>query len=304
MHTISLLQEAFELWLESLLAQGASPRTVNNYRQGVGAFLNFLQRWNLHTLDAVQPHHIRKWLLSRRQAGVRPITLQNDYRNPRAFWNWCLREGLTENNPFSKVEKPKAPPTVKPALSPEQVQAILDACDGADWRRRRDKALILLLLDTGLRLHEAHALTVQDARQACLLIRGKGGKQRTVFLSPETRLALHKYLNACPYPLQPDSPLWWGAYGPLSRHGLQEVIQAIGKRAGVTPLGPHQFRRTYATWCLRSGIDLEHLRLLMGHSDYTVLRQYLSLVESDLQQAHQQHSPVRALVGQDRRKGL
>jgi site-specific recombinase XerD len=57
------------------------------------------------------------------------------------------------------------------------------------------------------------------------------------------------------------------------------------------------FRRTFATWSLRSGIDLEHLRQLMGHSDYTVLRQYLSLVETDLKRAHQQHSPLRNLRG-------
>lgn len=292
----SELSECLELWLEALLAQGASPQTVKNYRQGVGAFIEFLHHASLTTLDAVQPHHIRKWLLQRRQAGVKPITLQNDYRNPRAWWNWCLREGLTDNNPFAKVEKPKAPPVHKPALTPEQVHAILNACQGKDWLFQRDRALVLLMLDTGLRLHEAHGLTVQDATQPCLLIRGKGGKQRAVFLSPQTRLALKRYLNACPYTLTPESPLWWGAYGPLTRHGLQEVFHLIGKRAGVTPLGPHAFRRTFATWSLRSGIDLEHLRLLMGHSDYTVLRQYLALVETDLQQAHQQHSPLNHLL--------
>jgi len=75
-----------------------------------------------------------------------------------------------------------------------------------------------------------------------------------------------------------------------------DCIARIGKRAGLQrPLGAHAFRRTFATWSLRNGIDLEHLRQLMGHSDYAVLRQYLSLVEADLKQAHQQHSPLRNL---------
>jgi site-specific recombinase XerD len=239
---------------------------------------------------------VRAYLLKRKQAGVSPYTLAKDYRHLHAFWNWCLREELTTNNPFAKVEKPKPPAKVKPALTPEEVDAVLKACDGKHWRRLRDKALVLLLLDTGLRIHEAHALTVADAKQESLLIRGKGGKQRVVFLAPEVRLALKRYLNACPFATTDDAPLWWGKYGALTLNGIIEVVEQIGKRAGLKrPLGAHTFRRTFATWSLRNGIDLEHLRQLMGHSDYSVLRQYLALVEADLKQAHQQHSPLRNL---------
>ena len=187
-------------------------------------------------------------------------------------------------------------PKVKPALTPEEVDAILNACAGKEWTRLRDRALILLLLDTGLRIHEAHALTVEDATRDTLLIKGKGGKQRVVFLSHEVRLAIRRYLNACPFAPTGDAPLWWGERGALTLHGLLEAIQKIGKRAGLPKhLGAHVFRRTFATWSLRSGIDLEQLRQLMGHSDYTVLRQYLALVEADLKRAHQQHSPLNNL---------
>jgi integrase/recombinase XerC len=161
----------------------------------------------------------------------------------------------------------------------------------------------LLLLDTGLRIHEAHALTVEDASQDTVLIRGKGGKQRVVFLSHEVRLAIRRYLNACPYPLQEDSPLWWGEQGALTLYGLKRAVRRIGKRAGLKrPLGAHAFRRTFATWSLRNGIDLEQLRQLMGHSDYTVLRQYLALVEADLKRAHQQHSPLNNLRKRERKR--
>ena len=196
--TQSELEEAFQLWLESMQARQFSPNTLRGYRVNVGAFLRYLQEnLNLTTLDAVQPHHIRKWLIYRQQHGVSNAQLHNDYRQPRTFWRWCIKEELTTNNPFAKVEKPKPPAKVKPALTPEEVEAIL-----------RDKAPILLLLDTGLRIHEAHRLTVADASQETLLIRGKGGKQRVVFLSAAVRLALRKYLQACPFPLQDNSPLW------------------------------------------------------------------------------------------------
>jgi len=300
LHSCSEIREAFTLWLEALEARAVSQNTIAHYRECVGKFVAFIEQHAL-TLDAVQPHHIRKWLIARQRTGVSPNTLHNAYRNPRAFWNWCLREGLTENNPFAKVEKPRLPSTVKPALTPEEVEQILQACEGKHWLCLRDKALCLLLLDTGLRLHEAHQLTVEDATKDMLLIRGKGGKQRVAFLSHEVRLALKRYLKACPYSLQPDSPLWQGIDGALTLNGLKNVIKAIGRRAGLKrPLGAHAFRRTFATWSLRNGIDLEHLRQLMGHSDYSVLSQYLALVEADLKQAHQQHSPLNNLRNRKR----
>jgi site-specific recombinase XerD len=300
--TQSELEEAFHLWLESMQARQFSPNTLRGYRVNVGAFLRYLQEnLNLTTLDAVRPAHIRKWLIYRQQHGVSNAQLHNDYRQPRTFWRWCIKEELTTNDPFAKVEKPKLQPTLKPALTPREVEQILQACDGKDWLRLRDKALILLLLDTGLRIHEAHKLTVADAQQETVLIRGKGGKQRVVFLSAEVRLAIKRYLKACPYPLTDDSPLWQGMNGALTLWGIMEVVEKIGKRAGLPkPLGAHTFRRTFATWSLRSGIDLEQLRQLMGHSDYTVLRQYLSLVEADLKQAHQQHSPLNNLRNRKR----
>ena len=294
------LTGAFNLWLESLQARSVAPRTLESYRESVGKFVAFLEQ-HAPTLDSVQPHHIRKWLIERQRAGVSAHTVRNAYRIPRIFWRWCLREELTTNDPFAKVEKPKAPPKVKPALTPEEVEQILRACEGKHWLRLRDKALCLLLLDTGLRLHEAHALTVTDASRDALLIRGKGGKQRVVFLSHEVRLALRRYLNACPYALTDESPLWWGRLGALTLNGLKVVVRDIGARAGLKKrLGAHAFRRTFATWSLRNGIDLEHLRQLMGHSDYTVLRHYLALVEADLKQAHQQHSPLNNLRNRKR----
>jgi len=296
-HGISELENAFHLWLESMQARGLSPKSLTGYASEVGQFVRFLREpLNLTDLDAVQPHHIRKWLIYRQQHGISNAQLHNDYRKPRTFWNWCLRESLTTNNPFASVEKPKLQPTLKPALTPDEVEQILQACEGKEWTRLRDRALILLLLDTGLRIHEAHKMTVADAQRETVLIRGKGGKQRVVFLSHEVRLAIRRYLNACPFAPTGDAPLWWGKYGALTLHGLLEVIQKIGKRAGLpNHLGAHVFRRTFATWSLRSGIDLEHLRQLMGHSDYTVLRQYLALVETDLKRAHQQHSPLNNL---------
>lgn len=290
------LTEYLNLWLETVALSSESQHTVNAYRKVVTPFIDYLQAQGVRSLHAIQPVHIRAYLLKRKAQGISQYTLAKDYRHIHAFLNWLVKEGFLEANPCAKVQRPKAPPKAKPALSPEQVQALLDACVGAHWLKKRDRALLMVALDTGLRASELLSLTVRDATQECLTIRGKGGKQRAVFISPQTRLTLRQYLAACPHPLKDDSPLWQGKHGALNIHGLTEVVRAMGRRAGIVPLGLHAFRRTYATWSLRSGIDLERLRLLMGHSDYSVLRHYLALAQADLQQAHKEHSPVNHLL--------
>ncbi len=199
------------------------------------------------------------------------------------------------------MPKPKAHPRVKPALSEGELAAILKACEGKGWLHLRNRALVLVLLDTGMRLSEAQRLTVADAKRERLVILGKGEKERMAFLSVETRLALKRYLKACPYALNDDAPLWWGRYGALTLWGLKLALKRLGQRAGV-PLGAHKLRRSFATWSLRNGCDLERLRLLMGHSDYATLRRYLALLESDLKEAHERYSPLTTLRGRKRRE--
>jgi site-specific recombinase XerD len=188
----SELRECLNLWLDTVTLKTESKHTVCVYARVVSRFLEYLEAQGIDTLDAVEPCHLRAYLLARKQSG-----------------------------------------------------------EGKHWLRLRDRALILLLLDTGLRIHEAHNLTVGDAKQEVLLTRGKGSKQRVVFLSAEVRLALRKYLQACPFPLQENSLLWWGRAGALTLYSLMDCVERVGKRAGLDrPLGAHAFRRTFATWSL------------------------------------------------------
>jgi len=143
------IAEAHALWLESVALKTLSHCTVRHYESTTRPFLTFLYERQKTDLDAVQPHDIRAYMLQLKQTGRAPHTLAKHYTILRAFWNWCLREELTTNDPFRKVEKPKAPPKVKPALTPDKVEQILQACEGKEWTRLRDKALILLLRERG-----------------------------------------------------------------------------------------------------------------------------------------------------------
>lgn len=299
--TASELVQTVNLYLEAVAVRGSSPRTVQNYSDVLRQFLAFTKEQNITDLDAVTPVLVNRYLLhlkTRNTPKGNPTslhTVQKHYAILRAFWSWLLRQALVDVDLFLRVEKPKVDAKVKPALSMEQIERILQACEGKDWLRLRDRALILTLLDTGARAQEVHRLTVADVSHDPIILRGKGAKERVAFLSPETRVAIRRYLRACPFKPTGEQPLWYGRYGALTWNGILEVVENIGERAGITPLGCHIFRRSFATWSLRNGIDLHRLQLLLGHSDLRVTQQYLALLEDDLRQAHQRNSPLNIL---------
>jgi site-specific recombinase XerD len=283
-----------ERFLLELELHGVAPSTLRLYRSVLQRFEACL-RTHGATLESATPDTVMECFATRKRAGIKPSTLRTQGKILREYFKWA---GKPEH--ARAIILPRAKRTVLPALSASEVDAILRATGGRTWQRKRDYALVLLLLSTGLRIHEAHKLTVADASQDALLITGKGSKQRWVFLSAEVRRALRKYLDAMQRAtgrtLDADAPLWWTANAPMSLACMRAQIRAIGRRAGLPKhLGAHAFRRTFATWSLRNGIDMEHLRQLMGHSDYTVLRQYLALDARDLKRAHEQHNPLRNL---------
>jgi site-specific recombinase XerD len=290
--------ETLERYLMERELHGCSPRYLALQRK----ILRLLHEWlGERPLNA---DAVNAWLVACKARGVKPSTLRCYGKVVRGYLRYLARRGLAADD-AAQVALPRAKRTVLPALTPSEVDAILRATGGRTWQRKRDHALVLLLLSTGLRIHEAHALTVGAAAQDALLITGKGSKQRWVFLSDEVRRALRKYLDAMQQAtgrtLTGGAPLWWTANAPMSLSMLRRTVARIGERAGLGKhLGAHAFRRTFATWSLRNGMDMEHLRQLMGHSDYTVLRQYLALDATDLRRAHEQHNPLNNLRNRKR----
>ncbi|GIV15864.1 MAG: tyrosine recombinase XerD [Armatimonadota bacterium] len=293
------LCQVLHLWLEACASKGVSRKTLKTYRTQVEPFVFYLVSQGCATLDDVTPQHIRRWLLYWREQGVSAETLWDYYRNPRTFWNWCVREGLTEHNPFAKVEPPRRARTVKQALSPEEVEKLLRACEGKHWTDLRNRALVLCLVSTGLRVHEALSLTVGHASQETVVITGKGNKQRVVVLSVELRLALQRYLKALKAQrklnLDASSPLWWSTTGkPMTLDGLKVTIRKLGAKAGMK-LGAHCLRRTFGTWCIVNGMNPQVVKEFLGHSDLSTTMLYLNLTERDLLEAYRAHDPLRLL---------
>ncbi|MHB1295300.1 MAG: tyrosine-type recombinase/integrase [Anaerolineae bacterium] len=281
-----------------------SPKTLEHYDYTLGAFARFLATGQIHAVQDITPHHIRAYLVDLQHRRLKDTTQHAHARGIKTWLRWLVTEGDLNASPMTRVRMPRLAKRVPEPFTPEQIQQLLAACPRHTPRGARDYALLLALLDTGLRASELLSLHVGslDMRSGLCTVLGKGDKQRQVRMGAKARGAVLRMLGHRG-DTGAGAPLWLAydryghAQGPLSLSGLQTLLRRLGARAGVTPCGPHRFRRTFALWCLRDGMDLHSLRLLMGHSDLTILQRYLALAGEDIERAHAAHSPADRLLG-------
>lgn len=294
------LSTALQAFLNDRRASGLSPHTVDFYARSLAKFTQFCDSQAITKIEQITPDTIRMFMLWLEHLGHQPGGRHAYYRSVRAFLLWLEAEfGDEYHAPIRKVKAPKLPKTIIEGVSMEDAQRMIAACKGNRFTELRDKALLLFLLDTSVRASEALAIDLADVdfpTGSVLIRKGKGNKSRVVFFSKTTRRAMTSYLKARH---DTNPALWVNEQGErFTRYGLDKTLRLRAKLAGIAkPPSAHDFRRAFALNMLRSGCDVFTLQRLMGHSDLTVLRQYLAQTESDLQQAHQRFSPVEALKG-------
>lgn len=309
------LRRAVDRWLADGRAQGWSPRTLGDRRHNLEKLAWWLENEEeaVATLAALTPARIRCFLVYAREAHpegrwgstapsakreTRPSSVQTLYKAIKAFLNFCLAEGLMEESPLRNVKAPRVPTDEIQPLSPDQVQSLLDAARRTR-SSERDVALLLLLVDTGMRVSEACGLTIGDVDRGTgeLTVLGKGNKRRRVYMGTAARRGIWRYLETDRRDAAADEPLFVSIGGNrsgtrMTPSGIFQVVQKAGQTAGLTGVGPHDLRRTFAVNYLRHGGNLFELQILMGHTDLTVLRRYVALAETDLAQAHRAASPA------------
>jgi site-specific recombinase XerD len=196
------------------------------------------------------------------------------------------------SNPVRKVKAPKTSVEPLEPVNIEAVKAMMKVCHN-NLICQRDKAIMLFLLDTGVRASELVSINLEDANPITgdILVRvGKGRKPRTVYLGSKPRKALRAYLK-----LSQDSSnsLWiTDEEERITYWGVKDIMQRRANQAKVEKPELHAFRRWFALACLRAGMDVYSLQELMGHADLQVLRRYLKKTNQDIRESHHRANPV------------
>ena len=281
------LERAVAAWLAHLRHErGHAEKTLEAYARDVGQFLGYLATQLgyapcLADLARLDLKSFRGFLASRRRTGAVSRSLARTLSALRQFFRWLEAQNLVENRKILQLAMPKVPHSVPKPLTVGKAADVVDAGAGAevDWVLARDAAVLLLLYGCGLRIAEALSIKAKDAPtpdRDVLRITGKGGKERLVPVLPVVRDAVARYVQLCPYPLEPDEPMFRGAKGgPLSPRLIQLVMERLRETLDLPATAtPHALRHSFATHLLSAGGDLRQIQELLGHASLSTTQAY------------------------------
>lgn len=302
-----------------LVAKSLGPWLVaNTTARSLSSHTTIIQLWHysaVHELiedpqiDTIDHKMVESFLASFGDT-LRVKSILNHHIGLRALWKWAVEEELVTTNIMSKVPAPKAETTIIQPYSKDEITRMLAACQynksyGRPGQRvtanrrqtsLRDRAVILVLVDTGLRSSEFRNLMIGDCNMKLLRLRvrdGKGRKERFVYFSDRTAVTLQRYLNTRKDKNDERKPLFVTRDNTvISSTGLLKFIQNLGNRSDVEGATVHRFRHTFAIQSLRNGLNPFVLQNLLGHSSIDMTKRYLALADQDIQDGHYHASPV------------
>ena len=218
----------------------------------------------------------------------------------KAFFHWCYMEELLPFDPAARLQKPKVPEKVVAAFTPEHLDKLLAVCDTSTNNGFRDYVIILLLLDTGMRVSELCNLRISDVHPKYVKVDGKGQKEREIGLHSDVSKLLWKYINKYRGLCGVESDIvFLGEKGPLTVSGVEYIVKKIKDKSGIdiARATPHVFRHTHSKQYLKRGGDLFKLSRELGHSSVQVTANiYLGdFKSSDARDDHDKYSPIEGI---------
>ena len=298
-----------DLFLEAQAAErGAALNSLLAYRRDLEAYAAHLAATG-RDLEGATRADVEGFLVACEAEGLAPSTRARRLSAVRGLYRFAYEEGLRADDPAVRVSGPAKSKALPKILAEAEVDALLQAATEmgrSATERLRDTALMQLLYATGLRASELVSLPVAAARgdPRMLLVRGKGGKERMVPLSPPARAALTAWLAhrdaaddaAVAGGAKPSSYLFpsRGKAGHLTRIGFHARVKALALHAGLDPakVSPHVLRHAFATHLLSGGADLRAIQTLLGHGDIATTEIYTHVLERRLRDLVLTHHPL------------
>jgi integrase/recombinase XerD len=258
-----------------------TPSTLDYYRHTAGVFVVWLHERGITEPARITAAHVRAWLAEHADR-LKDTSLHARARAVRTLVRFLHAEGYMPA--LITFAMPRLDDKRLPFLEPDALRRVLASCDTP-----RAKALVLLLVDSGIRREEASLVNWGDLNfenGALVVRRGKGGKARTVAVGAKTLRALLAYRRTLKQPPSDASPLLQNRSGNrLTQNAIGCLLERVSDWSGVA-FSAHVLRRTFAVMSLRSGMDLVSLQRLMGHADIAMTSHYLQMVDTDLLEAH------------------
>lgn len=270
-------------WLVAMDVDRYSAHTIRIYSKAVDDFARWLGKHHPdvgpRTVDRL---HVRGWLIETVQR-TSSGSARSWMPGLRHFFAWLVEEEEREDDPAARIKMPRPNPIRTPTVDPLDIGKMLDTCSGTDFVSRRDRAIIYVFVDGGLRLAEVAGLSKNDVnvRERMLYIAGKGAnrsgpRMRAIALGVKAVQALERYQRQrLRHPFVDRESLWLGAGNrpTLSAEGIKAMLNRRAALVGVK-LHPHMFRHTWASAFRKSGGSEGDLMVMGGWTSRTMLDRY------------------------------
>lgn len=322
---LEMKMSEMEFFLEDFLvfcqSKNLSPKTLSSYEQSLKLFIAYLK--NEHGVDEVinvKAGHIRQYIAYVQERGkytvvnriaskqinhpenrrdfkkqVSNVTINNYIRNIKVFFNWLKEEGELRKNPVEKISTIKTERRQKAGIKHEDFQRLIDQFDYTKFHGYRNKVITMLLQDTGMRIGECLALTVDsiDFQHGMILVtKTKGRKERYVYFSQVMAREIKHYLKFRDRYTESDLLFPTTRNTPLTIQSFEKQLRQAGEQIELS-VHPHQIRNNFARQYLLNGGDFYTLSRILGHSSVVVTEQaYMDLTREEIAKKYQEHSPL------------
>jgi site-specific recombinase XerD len=290
-----LYEEAVGRFLEYLeLEQNRSAKTITNYSHYLNRLSDFAGEIKLSDIDV---ELIRKWRLWLNRLGTNSSDELSKVIALRSFLRYCTKRGL----PALSADKVELARTKRPQvtfLTPEELQRLSAQANTATLNGLRDRAIIELLFSSGLRVSELVGLDRDhiNLKRREFMVRGKGQKDRPIFISPEASQWIQQYIdkrqdNAKPLFIRYSGTKkvdQSGNFQRLTARSIQRMVARYALLAGITKhVSPHTLRHSFATDLLMNGADLRSVQAMLGHSNIATTQIYTHVTDPHLKEVHE-----------------
>ena len=277
-----------------------TPRTIRTYRVKLGIFLRFCEEIGIEDMDDISLAVIRKFTQKMGENGRKATYINGCLKTIKSFTQYCYDEGYGGFNTKRAFKWCREEAPVIRALSVADIKLILKACNGADYLSIRDKAIITMLFETGIRCLELCMIKPTDIFEDYIIVNDKNHKQRVVPVTPILKKALLRYERTRDkyFAYKKTDDYYFLSYRgkQLTNSAMEHMIKTRGEGITGVRLSPHTLRHTYAQQQLKMGTDLFTISKILGHQNLRITQIYLnSLRDEDLIEITKQQSTLMNL---------
>ena len=274
-----------------------SLNTVESYKRDVTQYISYLDGTGVTDISSTTKTTVLSYLLYLQKEGRASSTVSRTLASLRSYYLFMMQNGVVKSNPTSNLEAPHVEKKIPKILSGEEVELLLEQPKNCDNKGIRDKAMLELLYETGIRVSELINLDVSDVNVPMSFVRCKGGKkERIIPMGHQAKDALENYINNVRKYMVKDeneTALFVNCSGArLSRQGFWKLIKYYQHIAGIeTDITPHTLRHSFAAHLLENGADLHSIQEMMGHADISSTQVYSRMMNSKIKDVYAKAHP-------------